>query len=501
MKARYTTCLVVVAVAGLACTHRECDAFSPAPITSARIRPRQLDSSSLYSHNDEAGEATSSKSFVNVGASSELQKSLKTFLTSAALAATVLTSPISIQMQNDANNNLLLPTISITQSQALALTENQQFVADVWFAVSAQYFDQSFNGLGDTGWRTKEKEAIAAVADTGPEDDDIVSEAIKQMLSALDDPYTRFLPREKYDTLTAYATNRNTAGIGVQLLEDPISKNVMVMATTPNGPASKAGIQSGDIIVKVNGEGMEGMSADVVAAKCRGDVGEKLDLDYVRSEDDGKTKQQHVSVTRATITQKSIEATTYVSTGGKKIGLLRVPSFSTETVSQIVNELRSVQNDKVDAIAIDLRGNVGGYMPAGVDLANLFLPSRAHIIAEVGKSGTFKAYDADGIGSETSLPVYILVDKRTASAAEIFTAALQDNRRALVVGKTNTFGKGRIQNVQPLENGSGVAVTRARYVTPNGKDIHGVGIVPNREPSQCEANDSAKTCLADIVDS
>ena len=140
-------------------------------------------------------------------------------------------------------------------------------------------------------------------------------------------------------------------------------------------------------------------------------------------------------------------------------------------------------------------------MPAGVDLANLFLPSRAHIIAEVGKSGTFKAYDADGIGSETSLPVYILVDKRTASAAEIFTAALQDNRRALVVGKTNTFGKGRIQNVQPLENGSGVAVTRARYVTPNGKDIHGVGIVPNREPSQCEANDSAKTCLADIVDS
>lgn len=140
-------------------------------------------------------------------------------------------------------------------------------------------------------------------------------------------------------------------------------------------------------------------------------------------------------------------------------------------------------------------------MPAGVDAAKLFLPTRAHIIAEVGKPGSpVKTYDADGIGAETSIPVYLLVDKRTASASEIFAAALQDNQRALVVGKTNSFGKGRIQNVQPLENGCGIAVTRARYVTPSGRDLHGVGIIPNKEPSKCEMNDSAQICLADIVD-
>ena len=96
--------------------------------------------------------------------------------------------------------------------------------------------------------------------------------------------------------------------------------------------------------------------------------------------------------------------------------------------------------------------------------------------------------------------MYLLVDKRTASAAEIFAAALQDNRRAVVVGMSNTFGKGRIQNVQPL-NGSGVAVTRARYVTPSGsgRDLHGVGIVPNKEPQKCEMNDSARICLRDVV--
>jgi carboxyl-terminal processing protease len=165
-----------------------------------------------------------------------------------------------------------------------------------------------------------------------------------------------------------------------------------------------------------------------------------------------------------------------------------------------VNGLRSISSDvTVDAIAIDLRGNVGGYMPAGVDAAKLFLPKGSRIISEVGKSDTSsKIYDADGIGSETSIPLYVLVDKRTASASEIFAAALQDNGRAIIAGTTNSFGKGRIQSVQPLENG-GVAVTRARYVTPKGRDIHGVGITPDRKPRQCEANDFAKTCLVDII--
>ena len=205
---------------------------------------------------------------------------------------------------------------------------------------------------------------------------------------------------------------------------------------------------------------------------------------------------------RAKINPIPTVVSTFVSDGGKKVGLLKVPSFSTNTVTEMVNGLRTVAGDdgKVDAIAIDLRGNVGGYMPAGVDAAKLFLPARAHIIAEIGKPGSpIKTYDADGIGAETNIPVYLLVDKRTASAAEIFAAALQDNRRAMVVGTSNTFGKGRIQNVQPL-NGSGVAVTRARCVMPSGRDLHGVGIVPNKEPSRCGMNYSARTCLADVVD-
>ena len=413
------------------------------------------------------------------GIASRIRHDLAAVTTSLALFTSVLAFPAN------------------QQAQAM-LNENQQFVSDVWWAVTTQYFDQTFNGMGEEGWRAKKREAIEAVASSGPEDENVVADAITTMLSALNDPYTRFLPREKFESLTAYATGRTgSAGIGVQLLLNPRTNLVQVMAATPGGPAQAEGIKPGDAIIGIDGENMEGASAEVVAAKCRGEPGGKVEVE-IRREEDGKIKR--MTLTRASVNANALSTSTFTSDSGNKVGVLKLPSFSTETATQIVQGIRSMSSDApVDAFAIDLRGNVGGYMPAGVDAAKLFLPPRAHIIAEVNKAGQIKAYDADGIGAETTTPVYLIVDGRTASAAEIFAAALQDNRRALVVGSTKTFGKGRIQNVQPLENGTGVAVTKARYVTPRGRDLHGKGIEPNKVPSRCESEDTAVTCLEGIV--
>ena len=425
-----------------------------------------------------------------------LQQRINALVTAAVLFTATLTSPFTVHVSTNNHQH----AISIEKSQAYALNENQLFISDVWFKVTTQFFDQSFNGLGEAGWRAKEKEAFAAVEDTGPDDDELFAEAIKTMLSALGDPYTRFLPKEKYETLTAYATggSASNGGIGVQLLEDPRSKNVVIMTTTSDGPAALAGVHAGDQIIKIDDEDMEGSSAEVVAAKCKGEQGQKVDIVFR----DGVTGKEFLkTLTRAKVkVANPVQSSLFTSATGKTIGLLTVHSFSTNTVKEIIDGLRSLSNEDgiVDAIAIDIRGNVGGYMPAGVDAAKLFLPARAHIIAEVDKSGAIKGYDADGIGAETSIPLYLLVDGRTASAAEIFAAALQDNQRGIVVGSSKTFGKGRIQNVQALENGSGLAITRARYITPKGRDLHGVGIIPNKE-SQCNSSDSAKTCLADIV--
>jgi carboxyl-terminal processing protease len=137
-------------------------------------------------------------------------------------------------------------------------------------------------------------------------------------------------------------------------------------------------------------------------------------------------------------------------------------------------------------------------MPAGVDVAKLFLPPKALVISEVDKSGRATIYINDGVGSETTLPLYVLVDQRTASASEILTAALQDNHRATVVG-TRTFGKGRIQNIQQVGDGSGIAVTKAKYMTPDGRDIHGVGITPDVESKTCGSNDSPAACLNGLI--
>ena len=400
---------------------------------------------------------------------------------------------------------IFTPMVSSSQAWA-ALTENQQFVSDVWFAVTAQYFDPTFNGMTEDGWRAKKSEALAAVKDLGPEDESEVEGAIQKMLASLDDPYTRFLSREKFEALTAYARGGN-AGIGVQLLLDPRTKNVVVMRTENGGPAATAGILPGDSILKVDGESMEGATAEFVAAKCRGEAGGKVELLIrrgsmdVANTDKQKSKTERLLITRSIIKVNPIQASTFQSSAGNRIGLIQVPSFSQETPGQMIDALRLVSEDAgVAEIVIDLRGNVGGYMQAGVDCAKLFLPGRAHIIAEVSRGDGTKAYDADGVGANLQTPVYLLVDGRTASAAEIFTCALQDNRRAIVVG-TTTFGKGRIQNIQSIGNGSGVSVTRARYITPRGRDLHGVGIQPNigKEPSQCGPQDTAARCLADII--
>jgi carboxyl-terminal processing protease len=268
----------------------------------------------------------------------------------------------------------------------------------------------------------------------------------------------------------------------------------MVANTAKSGPAEKGGVLAGDVIVEVDGMDMQTATAELVAAKCRGEAGTNVNV-AIKHNSGGKATP--LTLTRAQVKVNPVESSTFVSESGKKIGLLRVSAFSQETVSQIIDALREVKG--AAAVAVDLRGNAGGYMPAGVDVAKLFLPPQTRIISEMDKSGRATIYVSDGIGSETELPLYLLVDQRTASASEIMIAALQDNHRATVVGGSKTFGKGRIQNVQSLEDGSGVAVTKAKYMTPNGRDIHGVGITPDKESGTCRPDDSAAACLAGIV--
>jgi carboxyl-terminal processing protease len=207
-------------------------------------------------------------------------------------------------------------------------------------------------------------------------------------------------------------------------------------------------------------------------------------------------------VTRAPIQINSVESSIFRSNRGNKIGLVKISSFNKQdTVSKVMQALKDVKDQGASTLVLDLRGNAGGYMPAGVDVAQLFLPRQALIMTESDRAANSITYTADGVGTDTTDPLYVLVDERTASASEILTAALQDNHRATVVGSAaKTFGKGRIQNVQgPLDDGSGIAVTKAKYLTPSGRDIQGVGIVPDFVKPGCDAKASASVCLEGLV--
>lgn len=465
----------------------------------------------------------------------EYKKKLRNVMATIA-SVVILTSPITMDIDLNWNANMNTKTISnmnknspnirhlpvftcIIQASrqealAISLTENQRFVSDVWFAVTAQYFDPTFNNLGEAGWKEQKLKAISAVADTGPDEEDqiIVYQAIQNMLSSLDDPYTRFLDKNKYEAITAYARggSLNSGQIGVQLLFDPRLNDAIAASVVEGGPAEKGGMKRGDVILELDGESMDGASAEVVAAKCKGEIGSNINVVVLhRPEDAGgndeitntildKRNIQELSIKRDTVKLNPVKISTFMSTRTEsKVGVMTIPAFTQETVKQTIDSMRKLQQDNVQVFAIDLRGNVGGYMPAGIDAAKLFLAGGRRIVAEVNQGGQITAYYSDGIGAETSIPLYILVDEKTASASEIFSAALQDNRRAKLVGR-KTFGKGRIQNVQSIGNGCGVAVTRARYVTPLGRDVHSVGIKPDKE-IDCGRNDAIANCLSGII--
>jgi carboxyl-terminal processing protease len=392
------------------------------------------------------------------------------------------------------------PIIQLQRPAASALTNEQQLVADVWKEVTRQYIDTSYNGLGEDGWRQKRLDAVKKVTDIGPPDtpqkQEQIYATIRTMLSALNDPYTRFLTPEQYESLTVYAKGSNVGGIGVSLIVDNGGR-IVVAQVTPGSPAEKGGVEAGDVIVEIDGVDIayNGATAEYVAAKCRGEAGSNLNLAVQRP----NKKVTNLTLTRAKIKNNPVQVST-ITVDNKKVGLLKVTAFSQETVSQIVDALRDISKERISALAIDLRGNVGGYMPAGVDVAKLFLPPNVRIVSEVDKSGRATIYVADGVGSETEKPLYLLVDKRTASASEILASALQDNNhRATVIGSTATFGKGRIQNVQALEDGSGISVTKAKYITPSGRDIQGKGVTPDRITEACGPDESPVACLTGLI--
>ena len=290
-------------------------------------------------------------------------------------------------------------------------------------------------------------------------------DSVEQIISALKDPYTAYLAPPDY-RLVRQETASTYTGIGVSLL--PSQSGFQVVSIRP-GPAARAGIRVGDTIVRVGAAPAAHLSMTTLIGRILGRRGSTLQLGVDRA---GKTL--HLRVRRETIQAPVVQAR-LLSYAGRRWGDVRLGAFRVGAAVVLGRELRRLEGQGVQGFVLDLRDNPGGLLDQAVAVSSLFL-DRGVVVSLVGRHEPHEVYRTIG-GTVTRRPLVVLVDRYTASSAEIVTAALRDHQRATVVGE-RTFGKALVQSIDPLDNGAALELTIARYYTPSGEDISNVGVVP-----------------------
>ncbi|MGQ4648139.1 carboxyl-terminal processing protease CtpB [Lyngbya aestuarii] len=339
----------------------------------------------------------------------------------------------------------------------------KNLVDEVWQIVNREYVDHDFNQVD---WQATRQELLSKDYTSQEQ----AYEAIKKALEPLGDPYTRFLDPEKFQQLTSQ-TSGELSGIGIRLELHEESKALRVVEPIENSPAFEAGVKAGDGILAIDGASTIGMSLEEASEKIRGDVGTPVTLKLSRQ---GKGSFD-LTLNRAQIELPSVHYTLR-DEGKMRVGYISLDEFSSHAAEQMQQAIQKLNNEKVDAYVLDLRGNPGGLLHASIEIARMWLDDGA-IVSTVDRVGGKQEYVANH-RALTNLPLAILVDGNSASASEILTGALKDNKRATVVG-AQTFGKAVVQSVHSLSDGSGLAVTISRYYPPSGLDINHKGITPD----------------------
>lgn len=336
-------------------------------------------------------------------------------------------------------------------------------VDEVWQLVNREYVDGTFNQVD---WQATRQSLLSKNYTSREQAYNAVREALKK----LGDPYTRFLDPKQYAALTDQ-TSGELSGVGIRMELSEKTKRLTVVEAIENSPALKAGIKAGDEILAIDGKPAKELKVDDASKLIRGKAGTPVTLLIGR-------QGQHdfaLKLTRATI---EVPTVSYAlrQEGNKRVGYIRLREFSAHAGDQMQRAIQALNRQQINGFVLDMRGNPGGLLESSVEIARMWLENGA-IVRTVDRQGESDTLAANHTAI-TDRPLVILVDGNSASASEILTGALQDNRRATVVGG-QTFGKALVQSVHSLADGSGLAVTIAHYFTPKGTDINHKGITPD----------------------
>ncbi len=355
---------------------------------------------------------------------------------------------------------------------ALALNDGQQMILETWSLVNEGYlYPKQFDNIQ---WRKLRQKALGRPISTT---EDVYS-AIERMLLPIGDPYTRLLRPDDYAAMKASNLGSEINGVGLQLGARSNDGQIVVIAPLEGSPAADAGIVSGTKVILVNGESPKSLGLEATAAKLRGEIGSQVVVEIQNP--DGETEEltlERRSVDLRPVRTRRLRSETHT------LGYLRITQFSEGVPQQVEEALKELSEKDVEGIVLDLRNNSGGLVSSGLAVAEAFL-SNSPIVETRNREGI----KDEILASEETLydgPLVTLVNGGTASASEILAGALQDNGRSLLIG-SRTFGKGLIQSLSTLSDGSGLAVTVAGYLTPNGRDIQSLGIEPDRLLDQPE---------------
>ncbi len=299
----------------------------------------------------------------------------------------------------------------------------------------------------------------------GIDDKKLVDGAIDGMVKSLGDPHSVYMDEDMYKKLKQH--NEGTfGGIGVLMsFSDP--NKVEILDVNEGSPGEKAGLQKGDIIIAVNGEPTEGRPSEDVATSIRGEKGTEVTLTIRR---EGEEDRDYV-ITRDTIQMKTAAG----QMAPDNIGYIRIASFGEHTADEFKAAYQKLKDEGMKGLIIDLRANPGGLLNTCVDIANIVVP-KGEIVSVVDRSGRKEVYDSTLEAQE--YPIVVLIDGNSASASEILAGALQDRGAATLVGD-KSYGKGSVQVVLPMLQGDAMKLTIAKYYTPSGRSIDGIGIEPD----------------------
>ena len=374
-------------------------------------------------------------------------------------------APVFVLLGLGAMTAVLVPPMLGSSAASLISDSPKEVIDQTWQIVFRDYLDINGKYTPDK-WRALRRQVLAKTYGSPKES----YEAIRGMLASLDDPYTRFLDPREFKEMQI-DTSGELSGVGIQLSLDKDTKELVVVSPIEGSPASRAGVMPKDVITAIDGKSTRGMSTEDAVKLIRGQAGTKVTIQVRRA-----GQLVNTPLVRERIELHAVDSQVNTRPDGMRIGYIRLKQFNATAAKDMAAAVKDLESKGVQGYVLDLRSNPGGLLMASVAIARQWLDEGV-IVSTKTRDGIQDIKRANG-RALTRLPLVILVNEGSASASEILSGALQDNHRAVLVGE-KTFGKGLVQSVRGLADGSGMTVTIAKYLTPSGRDIHKHGIDPD----------------------